>query len=98
MKRAKMKKVETVEDDGVVPAAGFLFLLSPFWRFQFGGGSREALPRVVERLREDARLGEDGHEVVVAVPTWDDVGVEVGDAATRDGGTEVKTDVEGVGF
>ena len=64
----------------------------------FRGFRREPLPCVVQRLREDARLGEDGHEVVVAVPARDDVRMQVGDAATGDGEAEVEADVEGVGL
>src|SRR5581483_10166717 len=43
-----------------------------------GGRPRDLLPRGVERLGQDARLAEYGHEVVVAVPARHDVRVEVG--------------------
>jgi hypothetical protein len=49
-------------------------------------------------LWKDARLGDHGHEVVVTIPTRDDVAVEVRDAAARHGEAEVETDVESFGF
>jgi hypothetical protein len=49
-------------------------------------------------LRQNPRLAEDGHEVVVAIPTRDDVAVEVRDAAARDRGAEIESDIEGVRF
>ena len=49
-----------------------------------------------EGLGEHAGLADDGHEIGVAGPAGDDVGVEVRDAAAG-GGAEIETDIEGVG-
>lgn len=61
-----------------------------------GGFGGEDFPGFGEGLGEDAGLAEDGHEVVVAGPAGDDVGVEVVDAAAG-GAAQVEADVEGVG-
>ncbi len=57
----------------------------------------QAIVRGGERLRQDAGLADDRHEVVVAVPARNDVGVQMGDAAAG-GSPEVEADIEAVGF
>jgi hypothetical protein len=52
----------------------------------------------VEGLGEDASVGEDGHEIVVAFPAGDDVEMEVFDDAGTGAFAEVEADVEALGF
>lgn len=48
-------------------------------------------------MRKGARLAQNGHEVGVAVPTRDNVGMQMRDAATGSG-TEIEPDIEAVGI
>lgn len=58
----------------------------------------QAFPHGVEALREHPGTADDGHEVVVTVPAWDDVGVQVGGDARACGVADVEADVEAVGL
>src|SRR3954469_18654337 len=49
------------------------------------------------RLRDDADVGDDGHEVGVAVPAGDDVLVEVAGNACAGAAAQVDADVEALG-
>ena len=62
-----------------------------------GDDGDEAFPKGFERFGERARLADHGHEICVAGPARDDVGVKVRNAAAG-GGAEIEADVETVGF
>jgi hypothetical protein len=61
-------------------------------------GVAEEGGQLSEGLGDDGGLSEDGHEIGVAGPAWDDVDMEViGDSGASDA-AEVDADVEAVGF
>ena len=104
---AGVERVEVArrrEMEGFGGQAEELFSISDF-RFSAGAGrlrkcgddGGEAFPSGFEGLREGARLTDYGHEVGIAIPAWDDVGVEVRDAAAG-GRAEIEADVEAIGF
>src|SRR5437764_4215317 len=58
---------------------------------------RQQVVQRVERLDDDLDVGQDGHEVGVAVPARDDVPVEVAGKARPGGVPQVQPDVVAVG-
>lgn len=92
------------EMEGFGGQAEELFSISDF-RFSTSAGrlreggddGGEAFPRGLEGLGQRAGLADHGHEIGIAVPAWDDVGVEVRNTAAG-GGAEIEADVEPVGF
>jgi hypothetical protein len=66
-------------------------------RVEFGDGVFEEFIGDVEGLGDDADVGDDGHEVDVAVPARDEVGVEVSGDAGAGAFADVDADVEALG-
>ena len=62
-----------------------------------GQDATEPVEGGFQRLRQDAGLADDRHEIRVAGPAGHDMGVEVGDAAAG-GGAEIEADVESIGI